>query len=71
MTQAIMQTAIEATKAAIMTGREAYNLVNNVRLVHTAPMSDGPALKQSTFGWKAADKYQEPCNFEIEVKTFS
>ena len=32
MTQAIMQTVIEATKATIMVIREADNLINNARL---------------------------------------
>ena len=63
MTEAIMQAAIKATKETIMATREAENPVNNARPVHTAPRSGGLASNQSTFDWKAADKYQELYNF--------
>ena len=62
MTQAIIQTRIESAKAAIMAVREVDNLVNNASPVHTAPRSGGPMLKQPTFDWKVAGKYQELCS---------
>ena len=37
MTQALMQAAIEAAKAAIMKVRDVENPVNNVRSIHTTP----------------------------------
>ena len=51
-----------------MSIREADNPVNSVRLIHTASRSSGPAARQPTFDWKATDKYQKLCNFEIKVK---
>ena len=45
MTQAIMQAVIKVTKVAIMAVREAENLVNNTRPVHTVPRSGSPVLK--------------------------
>ena len=36
--------------------------------MHAMPRSGNPALRQATFDWKVADKYQEVCNFETEVK---
>ena len=45
MTQAIIQAATEATKAAIKTIREADIPVNNNRPTHAAPRSGGFALK--------------------------
>ena len=72
MTQAIMQAEIEATEANNMVVREADSLVSYARPVHAASGSGGPAVKEATFHWKAADKCQELCNFDIEVKrTFS
>ena len=68
MTQSIVQAV---TKAAIMVIREADNPANNVRLVHTVPRSGSPALTKHAFALKGIEKYQELCNFEIEVKTFS
>ena len=68
MTHAIMQAVIEATKAAIMAIREADNLVNNARPVHTGPRSGSLALKQSTSDCKGPNKYQELCTFEKEIK---
>ena len=62
---------IEATKEAIVTIRKANKPINNIRPVHMGPRSDGPVLKHCTFDWKVADKYQELCNFEIEVRIFS
>ena len=67
MTLAIMQAVIKATKTAIMPIREADNLVNNTRQVHAAPRS-GSSAQQPTCDWKAADKYQILCNFEIKAK---
>ena len=66
MTLVIMQAVNEAAKAAIITIREADNLINNARSIHTMPRSGIPVLRQPT--WKVAKKYQELCNFEIEVK---
>ena len=71
MIQVKMPAVIEATKAAIMTIKEAYNSVNNARLVHRAWRLGNLALKQPMFDWKMADKYQELCNFETEAKTIS
>ena len=58
MAQARKKAANEATKAAIMVVREAENTINNPRPVHTATTSSNLALKQSTFDWTVADKYQ-------------
>ena len=71
MTETIMQSEIKATKAAIMAVTGVDKPVNITRPVHTALRSGSPALKQPKFDWKAAEKYQELCNFEIEVKAFS
>ena len=68
MIQAIMQAVTETSKADIVAIREAEKTVNNARPVHAAPRSGSPAQKQPTFDWKVQDKYQELCNFEIEVK---
>ena len=48
MTQAIIQTATGGTKAAIMTIREADDLVKHAR-VNAASRSHGPALNQPIF----------------------
>ena len=68
MTHAMMKAAIAGAKAAIMTVREADNLVSNARPLHTTPRLGSPALRQQMFDWKARDKYQELCNFPLEVK---
>ena len=68
MTHAIMQAVIEAAKGEIMVVRVADNTVNNARPIHTTPRLGGPAFKQSTFDWKARDKFHELCSFETEVK---
>ena len=68
MPRDIMQAAIEAVKATIMAIREVDNLISNARLVRMEPRSGGPALKQPIFDWKAANKYLELSNFELEVK---
>ena len=44
MTEAIMQAAIKAAKAAIMGPGEAANPVNNAKPVHVAPRSGSPVL---------------------------
>ena len=59
MAQAIMQAPIKAANSEIMAVREANNLVNNVRPIQTTPKSGDPALRQPTFDWKVANKYQE------------
>ena len=46
MTQAIIQVAIETIKAALMAVREAENIVNNTKAMHTTPELGGPTLKQ-------------------------
>ena len=51
-----MQAVIEVAKVAIITVREAGNLTNNARLIHTVPRSSGQMLRQPTFDWKASDK---------------
>ena len=51
-----------------MAVREADNPVNSARIIHAMPGSDGPALGQPLVDWKMADKYQNLCNFEVEVK---
>ena len=43
--QAIIQAGIEATKAAIMVVREADNMINNARSIHTMPTSVWPNAK--------------------------
>ena len=53
MKQAMMQAAIEATKAGIMAVRETYNLVSNARPMHTTPRLGDPTSKQPVFDWKA------------------
>ena len=63
-----MQAIIQAAKTTIMVVKEAENPVNTARSVQVMPRAGSPALKQSTFDWKARDKYQELQNFEIEVK---
>ena len=68
VTQEIMPTALEATKAAIMAMGEAENPVKNTRPLHAAPRSGDPALKQPIFDYNATEKYQELCNIEIKVK---
>ena len=68
MAQTIMQMEIEATKEADMAIREADNQVNSARPIHTMPNSGHQVLRQPLFHWKAADKHQKQCNFEIEVK---
>ena len=55
MTQAIMQAAIEATKAAIMAVRGADNLVNNARSIDTMPILHSQALRQPMIEWKGID----------------
>ena len=67
MTQAIMQVAIEATKAVVMAVIEVDNPVNNARPIHVMPRSGILALRQPTLAWNVADKFQELCNFEIDV----
>ena len=71
MPQTIMQAEIKVTKAPVIALREADNLVNNARQIHTMPRSGSTVLRQQTFDWNVANKYQDLCNFEIEVKTFS
>ena len=68
MTQMIMQAAIKGTKSVIMVVREADNLVNNAKPIQAMPRSSSPVLRQPTFDWKASNKYQELCSFEIETK---
>ena len=59
MRQAVTQSAIEAAKAAIMSVREAENLVGAARSVWVATRTGDSALKQQTHDLKAADKYRE------------
>ena len=66
MTQAIMQAAIEATKAAIIMVREVDNLVGNAKPIHTMA-----SIKTTNVWLKTLDKYQELYNFEIEVKNIA
>ena len=61
MTQTLTQTAIKAAKTVIIAVRESEILVSYDRQIQTT-------LKRPTFDWKAIGKYQELCNFEIEVK---
>ena len=56
MIQVITQADMEVV---IMVVKGAENPVNAPRSVHKSPRPDGPALKQPTFSWKAADKYPE------------
>ena len=59
---------IEAAKAAVRAVKEADNPVKAARSVHVLPKTGGLSLKQPTFHWKAADIYQEPWSFELNVK---
>ena len=68
MMQATLQAAIEATKATLITVREADKPFNNVSPIHKTPRLGSPVLRQPMFDWKATHKYQELCNFKIEVK---
>ena len=68
-TQAIIQAAIKMSKVAILVAREAHNPAINVKTVYTAPRLGSPVLKL-TFYCKTADKYQELCKFESDLKTF-
>ena len=70
MMQTMTQSAMEAaTKAAIAAVKEVENTVNAARSIQVMYRSDGPALKQPKFDWKAAGKYQELLNFETDVKS--
>ena len=55
MRQAITQEAIEA----IIRGKQAGNPINAARSLQVLLGTGGPALKQPTLNWNAADKYQE------------
>ena len=68
LVEAVMQAAGKAAKVAIMMVREADNLVKNARPIHIIPRSSGKVLRQPMFDLKDTNKYQEPCNFEIQVK---
>ena len=48
--------------------RETENLIKPVRPVQVILRTSGQTLKQPTYDWKTADKYQELQNFEIEIK---
>ena len=67
MTWTTIQAVTNATKAAIMSVREADNPNNSARPLHTVPRTGDLVLKQPIFYWKVAGKYQETCNFEIEI----
>ena len=54
-----MKGTMEAAKTAVMAVEEADNQVNNARPIHTTTRSSGPALRKSTFNWKASNKYPE------------
>ena len=60
MTQVIMQGATEAIKAALMTVREADNLVTNARPIYTMPRSSGLALRLQHLTGKP-QKYTRSC----------
>ena len=60
-----MQVGIEDATVAIMTIRDPGQ---QCHIITCVPGSGGLALKQLTFDWKVADKYQELCNFEMQVK---
>ena len=57
-------------QAIIMAVRDADNMTNNARPIHTTPRFGGPTLKQLTFDWKVIYESHELCNFEIEVNIF-
>ena len=61
-----MQTPIEAVKAAVqgMTEAEGGAAVTT----STSTRICGPPCSQTTFNWKAQEKYNELLNFEMEVK---
>ena len=69
MVQALTQAEIESVKATLLCC-ERVSPAETRRVVHAAPRSSKPSLKQPTFNWKVADKYNELFNFETEVGTF-
>ena len=66
--QEITQVAIETAKPAIMAVKEVENPGNATSSVQVMPKTGSSTLKQSTFNWKAKEKYQEQKIFGIEVK---
>ena len=71
MTQAIMQEAKEATKAAIMIAIGAETLLSSARTIQTTLGMDGSTLKQPMLEWEVPDRYLELCSSEIEAKPFT
>ena len=65
ITHVAMQAGIEAAKAAIMAVREADNPVNNARPIHRMARSISSVVRQLTFDWKVAEKYEELDSFEV------
>ena len=70
MTLAITETMIEAAQTTSTAIEEAHNFIINTRPVHGETRPDGSAIKQATFDWNTAFKYQELYDFEIEIKHF-
>ena len=66
MTQAIIQTVIEAAKAAIMTMREAEGPTKYRRPAHLAQRTSGPTLRQATYD--AAKKQRIWCDKECKAE---
>ena len=66
--QVIKQASTEAAKTAVMTVKEAENSINPARSVQIMFWTGDPKLKPPILCLKAAYKYQELQNFEIEVK---
>ena len=68
MTEAIMQAAIEATKAVVqaIAVAEAGNRPGS-RPVRMRSKLDRPTLKNPTFYWSATDKYAELSSLRLEV----
>ena len=68
MTHTIIQVAIKAAKAAILTVRETQIPDNSIRPAPAIPTTGSPVLNLPMFSWKSPDKYIKLCNFESEAK---
>ena len=68
MMQDITQTAVEATKAAILVVRETESTSEYIGTTQPKPRISGPLWKQLTFECKTPDQYNKLCIFEIVVR---
>ena len=74
MTQAIMQAAIEAMKAAVQAMADTAGLAKRsnvaVTALDTSIRSKRPAQKQLISNCKMQDKYNKLLNFETEINRY-